>query len=322
MSELKIQENVILAPYTTFRIGGPAKYFFEAKSKEELIQAIEWAKNNRVRYFILGAGSNILISDKGFDGLVIKVKNEKLKIKNYISKFKIIEAGAGVRLNKLVEIGLKRGLSGLEWAVGIPGTLGGAVRGNAGAMGHSISEAIKSVEVLDTKNKQILETKNFLNCDCLFDYRNSVFKHNRNLVILAAKLELKPGDQEESRNKIQEYLEKRKNQPSEPSAGSIFKNPLIANRHEFEHKFHEYQPIPFINSQIPAGWLIEQCGLKGYKIGQAQVSSKHANFIVNLGKAKAEEVTILINLIKKKVRDKFGIRLEEEIQYLGDGHQP
>ena len=285
-----VKKNVFLAPYTTFKIGGPAKYFYEAKSNKDLIAAITMAKKENLPFFVLGGGSNILVLDKGFDGLVIKVKSQKSKVKN-----NKIYVDGGVLLSKIVEESTKRGLSGLEWAAGIYGTIGGAIRGNAGAFGCSMAEITKTVEVLEIKNKR-LKIKNLKNKDCKFGYRDSIFKHNKNLIILSVELELKKGDKEKSQQLIKEYLKQRKEkQPLEyPSAGSIFKNPR----------------------QYSAGYLIEQCGLKGAKINGAMVSKKHANFIVNIGGAKAKDVVKLINLCKQKVKEKFKIKLEEEIEYL------
>ena len=257
-----IRKNVPLAPYTTFKIGGPAKYFYEAKSKEDLVKAIKAAKEADLPFFILGGGSNILISDKGFDGLVIKLQATSYKLQ----ATKIV-ADAGVLLSKLVDESVRAGLTGLEWAAGIPGTVGGAVRGNAGAFGVSMSDVVKNIR-------------------------------NYEDVILSVELELKKGDREKSKKMIKEYLEYRdKRHPLEyPSTGCIFKNP----KGDF------------------AGRLIEKCDLKGTKIGNAMVSKKHGNFIVNLGNAKAKDVIKLINLCKEKVREKFRIELEEEIEYLGE----
>ena len=285
---MKFQRNISLAKYTTFRIGGQAKYFFIAKTKKDLILAIQEAKRKKLPFFILGNGSNILISDKGFDGLVIKIQNSKFKILNS----KII-AGAGVHLGKLVNESAVKRLSGLEWAIGIPGTVGGAVYGNAGAFKKSMGDVVKEVEVYDTKNQEfkILKNKN-----CKFGYRDSIFKHNKNLIIVSATIKLKKGNKKEIKKKIKEYLNyKKKTQPlSFHSAGSIFKN----------------------SKNFSAAELIERCNLKGKKIGKAKISEKHANFIINLGGAKAEDVIKLINLIKKSVKNKFGIILKEEIQYL------
>lgn len=343
MANIRILNDVLLIPYTTFKIGGLAKYFFEAKTKEEIIEAIKWAKEQGLKYFILGGGSNVLISDQGFEGLVIKIKNQKLNIKD-----NEITAEAGLPLVQLIDFAAKSGLAGLEWAAGIPGTVGGAIRGNAGAMGISISESVENAEVLDShyenkkskiKNQKYkFKIKKLLKKGCQFGYRNSIFKQDQNLIILSVKIRLQKGERKESQKKIQEYLEKRKNQPLEPSAGCVFKNIEIANLHEFEHpeasaRWRSYgagechedgkefvkirgQLVPIRDNKIAAGWLIEQCDLKGKQIGQAKISEKHANFIVNLGGAKAEEVVMLISLIKQKVRDVFNIQLEEEIEIL------
>ena len=291
MSNVKMSKNILLAPYTTFKIGGTAKYFCEARSKEGIIVAITMAKKENLPFFILGNGSNILISDAGFDGLIIKVKSASSRTKIKSNKIYI---DSGVLLAKLASESIKAGLSGLEWTIGIPGTVGGAVRGNAGAFGASMSDIVREVKVLNigTSQVQILNNK-----DCKFGYRDSIFKHDKNLIILSVELKLKKGDREKSEKLIKEYLKQRKQkQPLEyPSVGCIFKNP----------------------KDFSAGYLIEQCGLKGKKIGEAMISEKHANFIVNAGGAKAEDVVKLINLCKEKVKEKFGVELKEEIEYLG-----
>jgi len=300
---LNIKKNIPLASYTTFKIGGKTKYFLSAKRKEDIIEAIKWAKNRNIKYFILGGGSNILISDKGFDGLIIKMDNRNYKISN-----NIIFAESGLPLSKLVKISINNNLTGLEWAVGIPGTIGGAIWGNAGAFGQTISKLILSIEILRRGEIEILKKKT-----CSFSYRNSLFKNNEKFIILSAELKLKKGNSKKSKKIIQEYLNRRKTtQPTEPNIGCIFKNPTFSPKFKIDKKL-----IPIKENRIPAGWLIEKCGLKGYKIGQAQISKKHANFIINLKKAKAEDVISLINLVKKKVKDKFNIQLEEEIKYVG-----
>ncbi len=288
----KLQKNISLAPYTTFKIGGPAKYFYIAKTIEDLINAVGAARKARVLFFIFGAGSNILVSDKGFDGLVIKIQNTNYKIQNT----KIV-AEAGTRLGDLTLVSVEAGLTGLEWAAGIPGSIGGVIRGNAGAFGGSMADITKTVKVLEPKIRNP-KSKTFKNQDCKFGYRDSIFKHNKNLIIFSAELELKKGDKKSSREMIREYLKKRQEtQPLEfPSAGCIFKNP----------------------KGYSAGWLIEQCGLKGKRVGKAMISEKHANFIVNAGGAKARDAIELINLCKEKVKEKFKIELEEELEYLGE----
>jgi UDP-N-acetylmuramate dehydrogenase len=310
MSNLNVLENVSLAPYTTFKIGGPAKYFFEAKSKEEILEIINWAHQKNLPYFILGGGSNVLFSDNGFDGLVIKIKNLRLEIKD-----SIMTVGAGVSLSQLIQIALENSLTGLEWAVGIPGTIGGAVRGNAGAMGLAMADIVKEVEFLDEKGKIRKWNKN----QCRFGYRDSIFKKNPKWIILSAKIKLKKGDRKEIQKKMEENLAKRENQPKEPSAGCIFKNIEIKNyKNEYQKWLQKYPEIKNLvkNGKLPAAWFIEQCDLKGKQIGRAKISEKHANFIVNLDEAKAEDVIILISLIKQKVRNEFGIQLQEEIEMI------
>ena len=273
---MKFKRNILLKNYTTFKIGGPAEFFFEAKTRESLIKAVGLAKERKLPFFILGGGSNLLVSDKGYKGLVIIFQFASFNLQ----KNKII-VGAGARLANLVNYGL-------EWAAGIPGTVGGAIYGNAGAFGESMGDEVKSVEVFDANNGKI---KVFKNKDCHFAYRRSVFKKKKNLIILSAEIEAGRSNLE----KVKEYLDYRiQRHPQLPSAGSIFKNP----------------------GKTPAAILIHQAGLTGKKIGQAQISDKHSNFIVNLGNAKAEDVKELINLAKKTLKNKFKIILEEETQYL------
>jgi len=285
----EVRENVSLKKFSTFKIGGEAEFFFIASKKDDLIKSIRLARNFKLPFFILGNGSNLLISDRGFKGLVIKLED-----RDYRSKGNKIYAKAGISLGQLVTVALKNNLMGLEWAVGIPGTLGGAIYGNAGAFGKSMSNIIQEVEIYDIKSRKIKALKNK---DCKFDYRESIFKNNKNLIIISAKLRLKKGNKEKIKQKMEAYLNHRiETQPLNfPSIGSIFKNP--------KGKF--------------AAEMIEKCGLKGEKIGGVKISEKHANFIINPGKGRARDVVKLINLIKEKVRKKFRVNLKEEILYLG-----
>jgi len=288
---MKFQKNVSLKNYTTFKIGGRAKYFCTIGTKEELIEATKFAKKLKLPIFILGGGSNLLVSGERFNGVVVRIENSAFDILN--SK---ITVGAGLLLAKLLNISAKNGLAGLEWAVGIPGTVGGAIYGNAGSFGKSMKDVVKEVEVLDIKN---LDFKIYNLKDCKFSYRESAFKKKKNLIIVSAVLELRKGKKKQIENKIKEYLEyKKQTQPLNfPSAGSIFKNPKS-----------------FSSSILTAARLIEECGLKGKKAGDAKISEKHANFIVNLGRATAKDVKKLINLAKKSVKKKFKVVLEEEVQ--------
>lgn len=286
----QIKKNIALASHTTFKIGGVADYFLTVETREDLIKAIKTAKKFKLPFFLLAGGSNVLVSDEGFRGLVIKFRNSKFEVKD--SK---IVTEAGVMLGELVNASAEVELTGLEWLAGIPGTIGGAIRGNAGAFGKSMIDLVRKVEVLEVDFD--LKIKNYELDDCHFSYRSSVFKKKKGLIILSAEIQLEKGSKEKILENIKRNLNYRKEKhPLEfPSAGSIFKNPEDSS----------------------AGKLIGNCGLGGKKIGQAQISKKHANFIVNLGKAKAKDVLELIDLAKQEVKKKFGIELEEEIQFLG-----
>jgi len=310
--KIQIKENIPLVDYTTFHIGGPAKYFFEAKTAEDLKEALLWAKEKGVLYFVMGGGSNLLVSDDGFNGLVIKVTSDKWQV----ASNKII-ADAGVPLAKLVIESVDNNLTGLEWAVGIPGTIGGAICGNAGAYGHSISESITRAKVIDENGKMI----DFNKKDFQFRYRGSIFKKKDNkLIINNVELALKDGDGG-GRKKIKEIIAARRSKiPPFPSAGSFFTNyvleksnpsgdPLIKNHPELKAARR--------SGKIGMGYLIEQCGLKGKISGGAKIADEHANFIVNTGGAKAKDVLELVKICKEKVKEKFDVDLEEETRYVG-----
>ncbi len=307
-----IQEDVLLANHTTFRIGGPAKYFLEAETREDLIKAIRWARENNTPYFILGGGSNLLVSDKGFEGLVIKIQNTKYKIQNT----KII-AEAGAFLTKLVIESVNNNLTGLEWAAGIPGTIAGAVCGNAGAWGHSISESVIGCKAINSKG----EIVNFNKEDCGFYYRGSAFKDANGLVIVEVELILENDKNGEARETAKKILADRRNKiPAFPSAGSFFKNYVL--KVENPEKDPLIERFPELKTQIKGGklavgFLIGQCGLKGKTLGGAQISEQHGNFIVNIGGAKSSDVLNLAQICKDRVKEKFGVELEEETRFLG-----
>lgn len=314
------QKNISLAPYTTFGIGGLAKYFYKANSKEDLMWAVRQATIDGLPFFILGGGSNLLINDKGFDGLVIK--NQARRYSFPKKGFITVESGVGLKniILKMADVGL----SGLEWAMGIPGTLGGAIYGNCGAFGFCISESVMRVSAF---NPISLEEKNYLMTDCDFKYRESIFsakggsafggKKNKD-IILEVDLKLIKDEVGNCKSKIKEYLKLRGKVPVCVSAGSVFKNFKI---NDFDSKIKKIIPLDKIkNKMVPAGYLIDACGLRSKKRGGAKISDEHANFIINVGGAKAKDVIKLINLCKEKVRDKFGVELKEEIQYLGFPH--
>jgi len=282
----RLRENVLLSEYSTFRIGGIARYLIEVDNAEDLKKVIQKALELNLQFIVIGGGSNILFSSKGYNGLVIVFKSNN----TFSINDNLIEVDASVSLNYLIN--KLNNYTGLEWAVGIPGTVAGAINGNAGAFGGEMSELIKQVKVLEVKDNQIIE-KDFSKEDCKFSYRNSIFKNNPNLIIASAILELKKDSEENVKQKIKSNLSKRiSKQPKGFSIGSIFKN----------------------GEDFSAGELIEKAGLKGLQIGDAKISDEHANFIINLGKATSDDVLELIKIVKKEVKEKFSIDLEEEIK--------
>ncbi len=309
--ENKIEENIVLAPFTTFKIGGAAKFFLKAKTDEELSEAVDWARKAKEDVYILGGGSNILINDAGVAGLVVKMDNSEAEVKG-----ERLECGAGTLLSGAVILASGHDLTGLEWAIGIPGTVGGAVVGNAGAFGHSFSEAVEWVEVFNLKKKKLMK---FSRNDCRFGYRESVFKEDRSLAVWKVGLKLAAATAG-TKSVMEEFISRRTNShPNLPSAGSIFKNvkfqDLAGANPEAAARAEEEGIVK--NGLVAAGWLIGSLDLKGKIIGGAKVSLEHANFIVNTGKATAEDVITLISYIKQQVRDISNIQLQEEIQYLG-----
>ncbi|MFH1979306.1 MAG: UDP-N-acetylmuramate dehydrogenase [Patescibacteria group bacterium] len=311
---IKIQKNIFLAPYTTFKIGGYAKYFAEPKDLVEIRDLSRWAKNKDISVFVLGGGSNILFSDNGFGGLVMRVQNLEFEVNGLE-----IVTGAAVPLAKLFLESVRLGLSGLEWAVGIPGTIGGAVAGNAGAFGKSIADAVKSVEVFDVEKLEVVDYKIG---DCGFAYRDSIFKNNSNLIINRVTLRLRQEELCVIRERIKEYAEQRATSfaQNQKCAGCFFKNiewkGAGVDKKYLLKKFPELKQFAS-KSKIPAGFLIEFLGFKNKKMGEAMVFDQHANFILNTNNATAEHIIMLTGLIKNKIYSRYGFVLEEEVQLIG-----
>jgi UDP-N-acetylmuramate dehydrogenase len=310
----EIKEKVCLKEYTTFKIGGPAKYFLKVSDKEKLIMVIKKTIEFKIPFIIIGGGSNILFPSNGYDGLVILYKKEKttepLNKKKIDEGKYLIHVDAGLLLSSLIfEL---KDFSGLEWAIGIPGTLGGAINGNAGAINESISSVIEDVDFLEINKNKVLE-KIYKKEDCLFGYRASIFKNNPNLLITGATLNVCKNDEKLINEKIIFNLKNRNTkQPRGFSAGSIFKNYYGKIDEEILLKYRELDNRNF----IPAGLLIELAGLKGKKFGGAKISEDHANFIINFNDATSEDVLNLIKIIKKEVKKLFFINLQEEIKIL------
>ena len=301
----KVKLNEALAKHTTFRIGGRANFFVISDSVAKLIDLLKLLQTEGVNYIVLGGGSNVLVSDDDFEGVVIKIKNQKLEIKD-----NVIEVEAGAMTAAIAQEAIKHNLDGFVWGVGVPGTIGGAVRGNAGAMGGQMKDVVDRVHILRDG-----ETVELANAECGFGYRDSIFKHNSDL-ILKVYLKLEKKDNPELSKKALAGLTYRsQTQPKEHSSGCIFKNAELRMQNA-ELKGNQI-PKEFVEKGfIPAGWLVAAAGMKGEREGFAQVSETHGNFIVNNGGATAAEVRALIERVKEKVYDKFGIELEEEIQLI------
>lgn len=286
---IQLKEGELLSNHTTFRIGGAAKYFAVPKNEEEIMEAVDFAIVKDLPYYILGKGSNVLFADEGYPGVVIEIGAGMEKVERIGDTG--IRAQAGVSLSALATFAAREGLSGLEFAGGIPGTLGGAVTMNAGAYGGEMKDVIVSAKVMDEEGA-VQE----LSCEELqLGYRTSIVQ-KKQFVVLEAEFLLKPGTTEEIQNTMKELNAKRREkQPLEyPSAGSTFKRP--------EGYF--------------AGKLIEDAGLRGYRVGDAQVSEKHCGFVVNRGKATCAEVLQLIGDVQKTVKEQFGVQLEPEVRII------
>jgi len=307
------QEGILLKNYSHYKIGGPARYFFSGENTDEIIKATEKAKHLKTPIFVLGGGTNILFGDDGFNGLILKPNIQFIK-----KSGNVLRVGAGVSVVELINYLIAEGLSGLEWLAGVPGTLGGATRGNAGAFGGEIKDNVKEVISLDISGRRVKIIKRN-NQECDFDYRSSIFKKKDGKeIVLETILTLKKGDRKEMSADIEKNINyRRQNQPLEyPSIGSIFKNIDIKkvpkNRHKSLERVIKKDPFPV----VPAAYLISEAGLKGVSCGGAMISPKHPNFIVNVLNATSNDVKNLIQLAKKEIKKTFSIELEEEITYL------
>lgn len=287
---IKIDEP--MRKHTNFKIGGNADVFVIAKNIEEIKCVIKFSKENNILLTILGNGSNVLVSDKGIRGIVLQVGTKEIKIEK--QKNALVEVEAGVMLGALAQVLLKQSISGFEFAAGIPGSIGGAIRMNAGAYGGEMKDIVKNVTVLNEKGEINILT----NEECEFSYRHSRFTNSKEIIIKAT-LELPFGNENEIKAKMDEYAQSRKEkQPLNlPSAGSTFK-----------------RGADFITAK-----LIDECGLKGYTSGNAQVSTLHAGFVVNLGNATAQDVLNVVNHVKQVVLEKTGKQIELEVELLGEG---
>lgn len=309
----ELVENEPMDKHTSFRVGGPARLYYVAKSSDDMLKAMKAAKNAGIPWAVYGGGSNMLVSDDGYQGLLIQAANRGLEISG-----NKVKAEAGAITAMVARKSVDAGLTGFEWAIGVPGTIGGAVYGNAGCYGGEMKDVVTRV---DAFNLEKGERVSYSNAECEFGYRESMFKREPH-VILGCEIELAPTDDiEAGKKKMTDIIEKRKDsQPlAKSSCGCVFKNYDFENENELDilKRSVDVPESMIASKRLSAGWLIDQAGLRGYKIGNVQVSEKHGNFFENHGNASAADILALISYVKMKVRDDLGIQLQEEVQLLG-----
>jgi len=307
LPELTVLQDAPLSRYTRFGIGGPADLYAETKDANTFIRAMKIASSSGMETVVIGGGTNLIVSDDGFRGLVLKFASDGIW-----EDGTHIHADAGAVLQTLVDYSIDRGLKGLETMTGIPGSVGAAVYGNAGAYGHSISERVTSVRFIDAG-----ELREFDNAECEFHYRESVFKRHKEWIIVSSTLALEPADAGELRAAADKILAVRnaKYPPTMKCAGSIFKNFLLA-----ELPANVAAEVPaksVIEGKVPSAWFLEQVGAKGMRSGDIHVADYHANLIYNAGNGTAADLVQLIQELKRRVERRWGIPLEEEVQYVG-----
>lgn len=306
---INVQENVALAPMTTFDIGGNARYFVEISGIVDLQEAIAFAKEKELKYFVLAGGSNVLFSDGGFDGLVIKMANNNMAMHGGE-----IMSGAGTSLMTFLSFAADNDMSGGENLTGIPGSVGGAIRGNAGAFGTEMKDIIKEVY---TYNVDTDDTALFSKAECAFSYRNSFFKQNPSYIIISATFNFASGKKKEIEMKMYNIIAQRNNKQIQniKSAGSWFINPEVDER--VQKIFERDTGQKSHGGRVPAGWLLQSCDVFQKRIGDIQAGIQHANYFINMGQGTAEQAMQLSALAKTRVRDEFEVQLKEEVVLAG-----
>ncbi|MCW5977382.1 MAG: UDP-N-acetylmuramate dehydrogenase [Bryobacteraceae bacterium] len=304
---LTVSQNVALSRYTRFGLGGPAAALAEASTPEAFVAAIELARASGLPWTIVGGGTNLIVSDRGFPGLVLRLTAAAISADG-----SRVRADAGASLQDLVDFTIGAGLAGLETMTGIPGSVGAAVYGNAGAYGRSISQSASRVRFFDGA-----AIREFDNAECEFAYRESVFKRRKECVIFSVELSLQPADHAELRQRADEILRVRnqKYPPTMKCAGSIFKNLLLDDLPEAVAG--QVPPAVVREGKVPAAYFLDQVGAKGTQRGDIHVADYHANLIYNAGAGAADDLVSLVDDLKARVRRKFGLELEEEVQYVG-----
>jgi UDP-N-acetylmuramate dehydrogenase len=307
ITDVRLVEEVPLAPFTRFAIGGPAALFFDTAEEAAFIEGLRSAAALSIPHVVVGGGTNLVVSDRGFPGIVLRYTGAKVRREN-----NLLIAEAGAVLQDVVDQSITFGLRGLETMTGIPGYLGGAVYGNAGAYGHSIEEILQSVKIFDGSHTRTLE-----NGECRFSYRESIFKHRKDWIILSATMQFESSDSSELARAATgiRVIRDAKYPPSMKCAGSIFKNLLIADLPP--HVMAEIPQKLIRDRKVPSAWFLEQVGAKGIRRGDIQVADYHANLIYNDGAGTAADLVSTIRELKLRVCNRFKLELEEEVQYIG-----
>jgi UDP-N-acetylmuramate dehydrogenase len=304
---LTVFNQAPLSRYTRFGIGGPADLYAETGSAEAFIAALSVARASGIPTMVIGGGTNLIVSDSGYRGIVLRYRGDRLLAANGR-----VSADAGASLQDLVDFAIGQGLKGLETLSGIPGSVGAAIYGNAGAYGHSISDRVLKVRFFDGAALRIFD-----NDECRFQYRESIFKERKDWMILGVELRLDPADAAALRNTADEILKVRNQKfpVTMKCAGSIFKNLLLL---ELPAGVAAQVPAAAVREgKVPAAWFLDQVGAKGMTRGEIHVATYHANLIYNAGAGTAADLCALIAELKARVRERFGIELEEEVQYVG-----
>ena len=307
LPEVSVRRDEPLAAHTRFGLGGPADLFLETANPDSFVKALGIVRANGIETVVMGEGTNLIVADEGFRGAVLKLANNSLAADG-----ERVRVDAGVVLQRLVDFTVDRGLAGLQTMTGIPGSVGAAIYGNAGAYGHSIAERVANVRFFDGR-----EVREIGNADCQFHYRESVFKKRKEWIIFSAELAMEAGDAGALRATADRILDtrNRKYPPTMKCAGSIFKNLLFA---ELPRQVATaVPPNVVIEGKVPSAWFLEQAGAKGMRAGDIQVADYHANLIHNDGHGTARDLIGIIDELKRRVREQWGIGIEEEVQYVG-----
>ena len=307
LENVSLRRDIPLSEHTRFGIGGPADFYIETSNPASFARALALVRASGLDWVVIGGGTNLIVSDEGFRGVCLKLTSDRISADGLT-----VEAESGAVLQNLVDFTVDRGMAGLQTMTGIPGSVGAAVYGNAGAYGHSIQERVRRVRFLDGE-----AIREFGNAECRFHYRESIFKRNKQWIIISTTLEVEPGDAAELRKTADGILavRNRKYPPTMRCAGSIFKNFLLAELPPAVAA--EIPAKSIIEGKVPSAWFLEQVGAKGMKRGGIEVADYHANLIYNAGGGTARDLVAIVAELKDRIRRRWDIPLEEEVQYVG-----